>query len=476
MRKPFFIVALIVLFSLAGGGTAWAQLQTVDILLQTTSGITHIRAGVSVPVVPVPGDGNAFPTSWGNAAISWVTGTQYVVAGQGVPPYGVFLMDFTNSVNAPTSYRLGLAAAAVKDIDMVDSTGDLLFMESTPTGGQIIRIAAPVGTASTFDPIPWATALPIGNTDFMTSVSATSCIVGGVANTYFVAQGAVGGTAAPYAAGNLLYSCKAVESDSITGYLYSAVYNPHYVRQHQSLGGTTYADLGNILQAPEITNPEDVDFDETTQTLYCACRASVVLPPNPPGIPWGVQTGNDNAIIAINVTLPPGTGYTSVGPVNGHGNSGFFVNITVVGSLSQFPASVVSNGTGCVGASGFPFTMGNIGLPRLNNSMTLTMSNGQPNSVGFIYLAVGFSPTPIPISPVCNLYMDLTTTLLFIQTGFGPFGPLPLDNTGATGFPVFIPNQTTLLGAFINCQGVAADTTAPSSFVSSNALQLNFGL
>lgn len=465
MRK--LISACVTVFALTAPLSA--QIQAGDIVLLTSSGLTHIRGGTSTPVVPVPLDGNAIPTNWGDGSIEWVSGTQTFLAGAGLAPYGIFLLNFTSSLSAPTSVRLATGVAAVRDIDIEPSTGDALVLQgSNQFSGRIDRFAAPVTVFSSFSGTPFAGPLTISQGDFMAVLDPTTVLYGAVANTYSVTAGSTtGGTLITLGGATIFYSM--VSADRNPGAdLYVACFNPDYVRRLNAFGPTTFTDAGSLIQSPECDGPEDVEYDNAGNIVWVVSRNGSTIS----GVPWGAQTGNDNAIVGVTLDLTGNpTGFMTAGPPAGHGNTGFFANIAVVGVS---PASVSFTGMGCNGSNGLPLVLGNIGTPQIgSSSFQVVVANGAPFASAAFFLAVGLAPAPIPVSPTCNLYLDFASLSLFIGAGVSPI-LLPLDASGGLQFAVPITNNPALQGTLLDIQ-VAASDSVPGGFTTSNAMRLNFG-
>ena len=445
-----------------------AQLQAGDVILMTSSGLTHLRGGGATPVVPVPIDGNPLRTSWLDGSIEWVAGTSLCLAGSDLAPYGLYLLDFATSISSPTSIRLGLGVGGIRDIDVDPLTGDAFVLQNIVQGnGRIDRIPGPISAGSTLGSA-FATSLTISQADYLAMVSSSQAIYGGVANIYTVMSGGTGGTAISFGSTSIFYGMESIDFDSAVPKMYCALFNADQVRQVNYFGGNSFTDNGNVLAFPEIDGPDDVEFDRSTNTIWCVARNGGTVA----GQPIGVQAGNDNAIIgAVLDSAGNFLNYTFAGPVlTGHGNTGLFANIAVVGVS---PASITLTGTGCLTASGVPFTLGATGLPSIGNAgFGIDITNGQPSQFTYVYLALGFSPAPIPFGQ-CSVYLDLATLGVFINAGVSPLGPFPLDSFGALSFPAPIPANNALIGSSLALQAAATDTVY--GVVLSNGLKLNFG-
>ncbi len=136
-------------------------------------------------------------------------------------------------------------------------------------------------------------------------------------------------------------------------------------------------------------------------------------------------------------------------------------------------ASTAVLGTGCVGVSGQPFTLGAVGVPSVPNpNFALTLANGQPSSpAAYFYLASGAAASPVPAGNGCFIFIDPTSALLFMQLALSPIGPFPLNGAGALTLPVPIGAIPSLSGARLDLQALAVDG---SGVVLSNGLTLFF--
>jgi|GEM_PF-5983542 len=460
--------AILAMACLSGG--MMAQLQPGDAVILTSTGLTHVRGGTPTPVVPVPIDGNLLPTYWGDASLEWVPGQHAVLVGSDVAPFGLYFVDFTNSLSAPTSKLIGLGVGGIRDIDTVPQTGDMLILQSITQGmGRIDRLAAPVSATSVLTTAtPFATNLPIGNADYMAVASPTAVIVGGVANIYRVMSGSTGTSTTLTPTGSWFYSAESIDIDPLTGDLYVACFNPDYVRRLVlNAAGTNYSDMGNVLALPEVDGPDDVEFDSLTGTVFAIARNGGAIG----GVPVGVQPGNDNVIMGASPLTPIGTSTLTLTPLPVT-NSGFFPNFTLVGALGA--AQVQIAGVGCNGSNGLALNLAANGMPAIGSTtFGLTLSNAPAGSFAYFFLALGLSPAPMPVSASCNLFIDPTSLFAFMNAGISPLGPFP---TGAGFFtlPTPIPNQGSLLGGSIAVQAACLDAV-PGGFTTSNGLLLIFG-
>ena len=465
-KRVYFAITVFATISSA----LMAQLQAGDAVMLTSTGLSLVRGGLSTPVVPVPIDGNALPAYWGDASVEWVPGQHAVLAGCDVAPNGLYYIDFTNSISSPTSKLIGLGVGGIRDIDVVPQTGDMLILQSITQGqGRIDILTAPVNSSSVLTTSnPFATNLPIANADYMAVASPTAVVVGGVANIYRVVLGSTGTYTTLTPAGAWFYSTESIDIDPVTGDLYVACFNPDYVRRMvPTATGMNYSDMGNVLAFPEVDGPDDVEFDALTGTVFALCRNGGQIG----GMPVAVQPGNDNVIMGANPLAPIGTTTTTLTPLP-VGNTGFFPNFTMVGTLGS--AQVQIAGAGCLGSTGLPLTLTNNGMPVIGSpTFGLTLSNAPAASFSYFFLALGLAPAPIPLTATCNLFIDPVSMSLLMSTGMSPLGPLPTGG-GSITLPTPIPNQGNLLGASISVQAACIDAV-PGGFTTSNGLLLILG-
>ncbi len=140
-------------------------------------------------------------------------------------------------------------------------------------------------------------------------------------------------------------------------------------------------------------------------------------------------------------------------------------------------AGVTSVGTGCVGSSGQAYTITNSGLPQLGNtSFAIPASGGPAGGPTFLFFASGTGGGLPIISPSCLTYLDLTSALAFASSGVSPIVNTTLGAAGSGSFGLPVPNNSNLLGLPFAVEAVAVDFGIPSLLVSSNALDLTFGV
>jgi hypothetical protein len=134
-------------------------------------------------------------------------------------------------------------------------------------------------------------------------------------------------------------------------------------------------------------------------------------------------------------------------------------------------ASLTTVGTGRIGSSGLPMTLGSLQLPFIGNpTFTLDVAQGPALNNAYLFASFGISPNPASIGGGCFIYLDLATLQMLINQGFSPIGPLGTGPTGATSFSLPIPPDPGLAGFSIAFQVAVSDNT-PLGLVLSNAVE-----
>jgi hypothetical protein len=157
------------------------------------------------------------------------------------------------------------------------------------------------------------------------------------------------------------------------------------------------------------------------------------------------------------------------GPSSASGPAGLKMRFEMAPVVLPVPTLTVV-GTGCIGSSGLPMTLGSLQLPFIGNpTFSLDVAQGPASSTAYLFASFGISSFPAPIGPGCSVYLDLTTLQLLINQGFSPIGPLPTGPTGATSFNLAVPPDPTIAGFSIAFQAAVTDNT-PVGVVLSNAV------
>jgi hypothetical protein len=139
------------------------------------------------------------------------------------------------------------------------------------------------------------------------------------------------------------------------------------------------------------------------------------------------------------------------------------------------PATKTLVGVGCSGTNPLPYTLDASGPPLLgDNDFYISFVDGPPNQPAYLFLSSGIA-APLDFGFGCFVYLDLVGAGVYMTAGFSPFGPLPLDPSGAFYLPVPLPPEPSLSGFPIASQSLAFDGGHPNGFIFSNALALVLG-
>ncbi|MCB9881813.1 MAG: sulfatase-like hydrolase/transferase [Planctomycetes bacterium] len=150
---------------------------------------------------------------------------------------------------------------------------------------------------------------------------------------------------------------------------------------------------------------------------------------------------------------------------------------TEMETLRDRSPQVIPFGTGgCQGSNGVP-QIGIIGLPRINDSYQVTLSNGVPGGVSA--LLVGFSRTefrglPLPLD--LSLFGGGIDCAVFVAPDIA--ATFPVDGTGQIHAPMALPDMPVLLDGVFYHSWLGIDPLAPSNTLgvtSSTALELVIG-
>jgi hypothetical protein len=153
----------------------------------------------------------------------------------------------------------------------------------------------------------------------------------------------------------------------------------------------------------------------------------------------------------------------------GSGAAGAKMRFDMMSNVVPVP-SLTTVGTGCIGSSGLPLTLGSLQLPFIGNpTFSLDVSQGPALSNAYLFASFGISPVPAGLGGGCFIYLDLTTMQMLINQGFSPIGPLGTGPTGATSFSLPIPPDPGIAGFSIAFQAAVSDST-PLGLVLSNAV------
>ncbi|MAG56677.1 MAG: hypothetical protein CMJ83_10340 [Planctomycetes bacterium] len=151
----------------------------------------------------------------------------------------------------------------------------------------------------------------------------------------------------------------------------------------------------------------------------------------------------------------------------GQGNSGLKISFSL--QPGNLPSSSVY-GTPC--NTTWPALSAPLPPGVGNAAFTFEVTTAVSGAPTFIFSAFASSPG-IPLGGGCNLYLEPTSMLLFVNTGFSPFGPV--NSVGTTAVhPVPIPGVAALIGQSLYFQAAVIDATNPIGLSTSNGLCLNF--
>lgn len=128
-------------------------------------------------------------------------------------------------------------------------------------------------------------------------------------------------------------------------------------------------------------------------------------------------------------------------------------------------------GQGCVGANGLEPRMGWTGIPMQGQSFTLSIRNGEANSVGFLFL--GFSNTVGNIGPLPASLGFLGATGCSQLVSDDAFTTFLLQN-GTASQTLNVPVNPALAGWTLYSQWALTSTVNSFGFVTSDAVQINF--
>jgi hypothetical protein len=139
------------------------------------------------------------------------------------------------------------------------------------------------------------------------------------------------------------------------------------------------------------------------------------------------------------------------------------------------PASVTPNGLGCAGSNGQVLAATATGLPQIGNAtFAVNVSGGPAGGQALLFGAIGAQTPPLPVTPACNLYLEINSFFQFLALGLTPI-PVPLNAQGSGFFPLPIAS-TFAPGTRLDLQFAAVDAGVPGGFTTSNALVLIFGI
>lgn len=329
--RALFVIALL-------AAPALAQLQNGDVLFACSTNYRHYRAGVGTLVVPTPSVGSpAFTqTNFNNGSLLFLPGTQYVLVATGLSPVGIWLLDFSTSIAAPTAYYLGAPSSttlAITQVALDRLTGDIYFLQGTNVG----RIPAPITTTTTVPGTYFATG-QTGATA-MTVLNNSQVVVSNATTVWTVVNGAT----APGA------TVLTLAASGSTDLKYDAAQNRLLVANFglsrvDSYNLATNLFISTLITTPTVSLVDAIDVDEVANVVYLVARNNATIG----GSPYGVITGNDNVILSVSgnggantaVGISPPTGNPT-----GTSNTGVNGYIAVVKPQTSVVNSLILGGT-----------------------------------------------------------------------------------------------------------------------------------
>ncbi|MEZ6195279.1 MAG: hypothetical protein R3F20_06090 [Planctomycetota bacterium] len=433
---------------LALAATAPAQLMVGDTFVASNFGLTHIRANVATSVVPVATDGLTIAfVGFGNGSIETVTGTDYLLYAEGAGSFGLYLIDFSASISAPTSTRLGVATAGMPNLSFERASGDAFALTTT---GNVLRVAGPIGPGATLSTVPWLS----GQTGAAALAARAngSFLLGDQSHAWSAAAGATapGPTVVTFLSSGL----GDLALDGANDRLFVAGFGNQRVDAYELSSGTF---LGTIVNGPQVSTPESVDYDARTDTLYSLSR----LAPTLGGMLWGNQISFDNVVVCTPVDQGSAASF-GCSPMSGHGNTGINAFLALVRAedmrLDLDPASVTTtfdamSGTFAASGTIAAITAGNLVTsaavdPLVGATLQVSGSYSGTDLVGFGDVAFG----ALAVEIFQTATPPGTADLAIAAAAAANAGPV-VDFTGATGAAVSRQRRFTLTGAMPTVNG-----------------------
>lgn len=317
MLRP--IRALIYLALLAA--PIFAQIQNGDVIFACSTNYRHFRAGVGTLIVPVSSVGSPAFTqnNFLNGGLLHLPGTQFVIVGTGLSPVGIWLLDFSTSIAAPTAYYLGAPPSTTLSITQVALdrlTGDIYFLQGTSIG----RIPGPISTTSTIPATYFATGQ--SGATALTVLNNSQVVAANSATVWSVASGAtaVGPTLLTLAASG----ATDMKFDASQNRLIVASFGLSRVDAYDL---TTNLFQQTLISSPSVSLVDSVDVDEGNNTVYLLARNGATIG----GTPYGVISANDNVVLSISGN---GGANTAVGVSPSSGNPTGSTNMGVNGYIT----------------------------------------------------------------------------------------------------------------------------------------------
>lgn len=130
------------------------------------------------------------------------------------------------------------------------------------------------------------------------------------------------------------------------------------------------------------------------------------------------------------------------------------------------PGQTLPVGTGCLGSGGQTLLLAAQNAPVPGQAFALQLSRGQPGALALHAVSLRIAPSPLPVYPGCNLYLDPQPVLV-------THAVLLLDGAGAAATPFPVPPG--FLGVELDFQSLALDGGLAAGLVLSNALRVLAG-
>ena len=136
-------------------------------------------------------------------------------------------------------------------------------------------------------------------------------------------------------------------------------------------------------------------------------------------------------------------------------------------------ARVTTIGSGCVGSSGTPTTLGVSALPIIGDTLTFDIAGGPAGEDTFVYHAFRAGTG---MFGGCPIHLDPVSVQVLTASGVSPFGPVMTDAAGSASHVLDVPNVPAVNGFRIFSQALVIDPAFGNGFVLTNGTELEFGL
>ena len=141
--------------------------------------------------------------------------------------------------------------------------------------------------------------------------------------------------------------------------------------------------------------------------------------------------------------------------------------------LARGATAVTSVGAGCAGGAAQAPVLSTTQQPYLGNvGFALDVTQAQPGSPAFLFIAIGTDPVGIPVGAGCSIHLDYTTLLYLLSINLSPIGPVGTDAFGAASIPLGLPSFWAYAGVHLGAQVAILDGASPIGVDLTNALDL----